>query len=371
MNRSSLSNRPGPVDVFAALLVVVSIPFLQPASANPSGATIRHGDIQIVAGGNTLQILQSTSHGIIDWNSFSIQNGQVTQFVQPGASSATLNRVTGQSLSRIDGSLLANGRVLLLNPNGVLVGRNGVVDTAGFTASTLDLSNENFLAGGDLRFQGNSTAGVVNLGSIKAVDGDVFLIASSVLNEGTISASNGTVGLAAGNDVLIAESGSERVFVRGAGSASENSGVINQGTVKANVAELKSYGGNIYGMAVRNEGRVAATAVTREGGQIFLRAGRGTVRNTGQLVAKKSDDGGNVVVDASSSGETEIGGTVDASGGTGMGGEIIILGSAINVFDDSLILADGDSGGGRILVGGGRRGQDPVFNNAIDVSVAE
>jgi len=281
----------------------------------------------------------------------------------------TLNRVTGQSISRIDGSLLANGRVFLLNPNGVLVGRSGVVDTGGFTASTLDLSNENFLSGGDLRFQGTSTAGVVNLGSINAVEGDVFLIASSVLNEGTISARNGSVGLAAGNDVLIAESGSERVFVRGAGAATENSGVINQGTVNANIAELKSFGGNIYGMAVKNEGRVAATGVSREGGQIFLRAGGGRVRSSGTLTASKPDEGGEVTIDSGTTGTTEISGTVDVGSDSGRGGEIVILGNEIDLLESSLIIADGDSGGGRILIGGGRRGLDPGFNNALNVTV--
>lgn len=354
------------------LFLVFSIPFLDPVSANPTGPTIRHGDIQITGAGGNLQILQSTSHGIIDWNSFSIQNGEVTRFIHPGSSAATLNRVTGQALSRIDGSLLANGRVFLLNPNGVLVGRSGVVDTASFTASTLDLSDENFLSGGNLRFQANSTAGVVNLGNINAVDGDVFLIAASVLNEGSILARNGRVGLAAGNDVLIAESGSERVFVRGTGTASEDSGVINRGTVDANVAELKSFGGNIYGMAVKNEGRVVATEVTREGGQIFLRAGAGgRVRSSGTLAAKKPESGGSVVIDSGEGGETEVNGIIDAAGEGGTGGEVLILGSTINVFENSLIIADGDSGGGRILVGGGRRGQNPDFMNAANVSVVE
>ncbi|MEM1441047.1 MAG: filamentous hemagglutinin N-terminal domain-containing protein, partial [Verrucomicrobiota bacterium] len=346
------------------------VPFWQPLYANPTGPTIRHGDIVITGSGSQLQILQSTSRGIIDWNTFSISQGEVTQFLQPGSRAPTFNRVTGQSLSRIDGSLLANGRVFLLNPNGILIGRSGVVDTAGFTASTLDLSDQAFLSGGDLRFQGNSKAGVVNLGSINAFDGDVFLIAESVLNEGSISARNGTVGLAAGNDILIAESGSERVFVRGSGSATSDSGVINRGTVNANIAELKAYGGNIYGMAVQNQGRVAATAVSREGGQIFLRAGGGRVRSTGTLVARNDDGGGRVEVNSGEDGSTDIGGTVDVRNVSGEGGEILILGSEINLFEGSLLLADGSTNGGRIFVGGGRRGENPDFNNATNVTVA-
>src|SRR5690606_4636474 len=99
------------------------------------------------------------------------------------------------------------------------------------------------------------------------------------------------------NEVLIRESGSERVFVRGASGGKKQDGVVNRGTIEANVAELKAYGGNVYGMAVKNEGRVVATGVTREGGQIFLRAGGrrpgtpasggGKVRSTGRLTASR------------------------------------------------------------------------------------
>lgn len=359
------------------LLISASLSFS--AFANPQGANIRHGNIRFDSRGDFLRVIQQGDRGIIDWNSFSIDSGQTTRFVHDNSRSATLNRVTGSGVSRIDGQLLANGRVFLLNSNGIVIGRDGVVDVAGFTASTLDLSDEQFLAGSDLVFQGNSQAAVINLGSVSASDGDIFLIASQVKNSGSLTAANGTVGLAAGNDVLIKESGSERVFVRGASGGDKDVGVENTGTIEANIAELKSHGGNIYGLAVKNEGRVAATGVTQEGGQIFLRAGNqtptsssggGRIQSTGVLRAQPVAGGtGRVVVDAGETGTAEIGGTVEAPGGSESGGEVIILGETINVFDGALILADGGAGGGRIFVGGGRRGEDPSFMNATDVSV--
>jgi filamentous hemagglutinin family protein len=345
--------------------------------SNPGGANIRQGDIRIQQGANSLRVIQRSGRGVIDWNSFSIQHGQTTRFVQPNARAATLNRVTGGTVSRIDGNIRANGSVFLLNPNGVLVGRTGSIDAAGFTASTLDISDQDFMSGGDLRFQGSSQAAVVNLGSISAFDGDIFLIASTVENAGSINAPRGTAGLAAGNDVLIKESGVERVFVRGASGEKKENGVVNDGSIEANVAELKSHGGNLYGMAVRNEGRVAATGISREGGQIFLRAGGqrssgSRVRSTGTLVAKKlsANSGGRIVVESGPGGVTEVGGTTDAAGGE-TGGEIILLGREVSVLEGSLIIADGDSRGGSIYVGGGRRGEDVRFMNATDVSVAE
>lgn len=355
-----------------------------PVSANPAGGAVRAGEILLQQHGNNFQVIQGTRMGIIDWDSFSIAEGETTRFVQPDARSATLNRVIGESLSRIDGRLFANGRVFLLNSNGIVIGRDGVVDVAGFTASTLDLSNEAFLAGGDLTFRGGSQAAVVNLGSISAFDGDLFLVAATVENAGSLRAPRGTVGLAAGNEVLIRESGSERVFVRGASGGTKGDGVVNRGTIEANVAELKAYGGNVYGMAVKNEGRVVATGVTREGGQIFLRAGGrrpgapasggGKVRSTGHLSATRSGEtgkteGGAIVVDAGPEGIAEVGGVVEAGSALGAGGDIVILGNSVDIFERSLILADGKSGGGAIRVGGGLGGENPELANAERVTV--
>lgn len=358
--------------VFSACLV----PAL--ALANPVGETLRFGDVDFVRNGSRLDVLQRSNQAIIDWSAFSIENGEITNFAQPGAGAAALNRVTGISASQIDGVLRSNGRILLLNPNGIVIGPNGRVDTASFVASTLDVSDGDFLAGGDLPLRGASEASVINLGTISAFDGDVFLVAASVENHGSIFAPNGTAGLAAGNDVLIRESGEERVWVRGASGEVKDSGVVNTGTVEANIAELKSYNGNIYGMAVKNEGRVAATGVTKSGGQIFLSAGGGKskIRNTGRLIAKKptAKSGGRISIrNSGAESQTQVGGTVDASGSEtgGVGGDILILGARIDILPDTVILADGESGGGRVLIGGGRRGENPDFNNAEFVNVAE
>lgn len=363
---------------FASLRRLVCLGGLLPALAlaNPAGETIRFGDVDFVRNGNRLDVIQHSNEAIIDWTSFSIANGETTDFSQPGAAAAALNRVTGVSASRIDGLLRSNGRILLLNPNGIVIGPNGQVDTASFVASTLDLSDADFLAGGDLPLKGASEASVINLGTISAFDGDVFLVAAAVENHGSIFAPNGTAGLAAGNDVLIRESGEERVWVRGASGEKKETGVVNTGTVEANVAELKSYNGNIYGMAVKNEGRVAATGVTKQGGQIFLSAGGGKskIRSTGTLVAKNptTQSGGKISIrNSGAESVTEVGGTVDAGSSEpgGVGGDVVILGTRIDVLPDTVILADGENGGGRIQIGGGRRGENPDFNNAEFVSV--
>src|SRR5579875_3522252 len=166
----------------------------QPAKASaasvvlPTGGVVKAGTVTIGAPSSTLLTIdQSSKTGIIDWTSFSIGSGGTVDF--NNGSGATLNRVTGGYISSIDGLLHATGSVYLLNPNGVIIGKGGVVDVGGsFLATTLNLNDADFLKGGDLTFSGNSTGSVVNYGKIGALGGDVALIASSVDNEGSITA---------------------------------------------------------------------------------------------------------------------------------------------------------------------------------------
>ena len=121
---------------------------INPAWGNPTGEVVRYGDVTFARVGNELRVLQQTDRAIIDWQTFSIPDGQVTTFVQPGAQSAVLNRVRGNSTSIIDGSLRSNGQVILINPSGIIFGPNGRVDVGGLIASTLDVSDSDFLGGG-------------------------------------------------------------------------------------------------------------------------------------------------------------------------------------------------------------------------------
>jgi len=85
------------------------------------------GNVTIDAGASTLNVNQSSHRAVINWDDFSIQTGETTNFFQPSSSSATLNRVTGNNLSAIHGNLNANGQVFLINQNGIVVGENGVM----------------------------------------------------------------------------------------------------------------------------------------------------------------------------------------------------------------------------------------------------
>src|ERR1700741_4757857 len=75
-----------------------------PVYANPTGAQVVNGQVSINSSGNVLTITNSPG-SIINWASFSINPGELTQFLQQNSSSAVLNRIVGQNPSQIFGAL--------------------------------------------------------------------------------------------------------------------------------------------------------------------------------------------------------------------------------------------------------------------------
>ena len=150
----------------------------------PSGGTVTAGTATIGApAAGALVVRQTSPRAVVDWTSFSIGRGNAVSFVQPGAGAAVLNRVTGSTGSSIAGSLSANGRVYLVNPNGIQITPTGAVRAAGFTASTLAIGNQDFMAGKD-RFVGSGASAAVSNGGRIVIDngGDAVLIGGHVGN---------------------------------------------------------------------------------------------------------------------------------------------------------------------------------------------
>jgi|GEM_PF-904714 len=321
-------------------------------SANPTGGVVVLGDAQIQSTFPGLTTIhQQTDRAVIDWSTFNIASGEQTNFIVPDVNSATLNRVLDGGPSLLNGTLTSNGQLFLINASGIIFGQGSVVDVAGLTASTLDLSNRMFMAGGEMVYQGSTTAGVTHAGTIRASSGDVFLIGFQVNNSGAIRAPNGTVGLAAGTDVLIMPAGDDRVIVRNAAGPQRGTGVTNSGLIEANVAELKAHGGNVYALAIRNTGRIAATAATRQGGRIILSANGGRIESSGRLAARgPSGNGGQIKINAGSKGSATLGGRVDADGTTGHGGSIAVTGGEVTIRRAIVVSAEGESAGGLIEI---------------------
>ena len=332
-------------------------PVAAPAFAGdlPTGGHVAAGSATISAPATgRLAIEQSSQNAIINWQGFSIGHGNAVDFAN--GSGATLNRVTGDDLSAIHGRLSATGSVFLVNRNGVLVGKDGVIETGGgFVASTLDVTDADFMDGGDLTFRGSSDASVVNLGRVAALGGDVAFIARSIVNDGTISAANGMAGLAAGREVLLRDGAlQDGKLVVKVGDADDR--IEEKGLIEAASAELRANGGHIYALAGNKGGAVRATGVSRSGGRVFLTAGGGSVTVAKPVRAARVTEGGkaggDIVIDA---GSVTVAGHLDASGTGGAGGTID-LGAERSIVLRGAVLDASGTVGGRVRLGGELQG---------------
>jgi filamentous hemagglutinin family protein len=288
------------------------------AAGLPTGGNYVAGSGAISSSGSSMQVMQSTSRGIINWDSFSIGAGNRVAF--NNGSGATLNRVTGSDLSQIMGNLSATGSIYLINKNGIVIGASGVVTTGGsFVASTRDIDNALFMNGGNPNFLGTGDGAVVNAGSIVSTTGDVVLVGRSVSNTGSVTATKGSAQFLAADQVLLKPAtGASGTYISGG-----KGDVTNAGTVKAAEAKLASAGGNVYALAINN-GNVTATGTTERNGRIWLTAG----------------------------GSTVIDGGVTATNADGTGGKITATGQDVRVKSTAKVSASGKSGGGTILIGG-------------------
>ncbi len=279
-------NRPRRFKINALTLALATC-FAGVVGANPQAPTVVAGQAAIQQNGKTLSIT-NTPGAIINWRSFNIDRGELTRFIQQNAQSSVLNRVTGVDPSKILGNLQSNGRVLLINPNGVLFGKDARVDVAGLLVSTLQIKDADFLAG---KYKFNDTPGagkIENQGSIQtASGGQVILIAPQIENSGLIHAPEGQILLAAGKSVTIADPDKPAIQVE----------ITNSEQKAVNLGSLIAKEISIYGGLIKNTGLIqATTAQVGANGKISLRA-KYEVENTGTIQANGAV-GGDVLIQA-------------------------------------------------------------------------
>ena len=369
----------------------------------PTAPAVVSGQAALSIQGRTLTVSNSPG-SIIQWGGFSIQADELVRFLQPSAASAVLNRVVGQDPSRILGQLQSNGRVYLLNPNGIAFGPGAQIDVAGLVASTLHLSDTDFLSG-RLRFTEQGSAGpVTHQGRITTpAGGQVFLVAPRVENSGLINTPGGDITLAAGRTVEIVDPTHPAVRIEV--STPENA-VLNLGRLIAAGGRV-----SLAGSLLRMSGRVSADAAVIENGKITLRrtalptpeevAGQVRLQASESLAvepgARLSADGpvagvvelqsaGSLALQPASSvsasgaaggrvsaravaGSLIAEGLVEALGGDGPGGRIQLQGERVALSSTSRTDASGTRGGGTVLVGGGFQGADPATQHASRTAI--
>ncbi|MGV8941994.1 MAG: filamentous hemagglutinin N-terminal domain-containing protein [Lysobacter sp.] len=265
-------------------------------AAGPQGGVVTAGQANIVNNGVNTTITQSTANVAINWQDFSIGTGHSVQFVQPGTSSVALNRVVGADASVILGNLSSNGSVFLLNPNGILFGKGSTVSVGGLVASTMGISDANFMAGKYV-FTDAGAGSIVNEGSIQTADGGyVALMGRNVSNQGLISARLGTVALAAGEAVTLDVAGDGLLNVSVAMGAvnalAENGGMILADG--GNVLLTAQAAGNLLHTVVNNTGVIQARTIENRNGTIVLLGDMQTgTMNVGGTLDASAPNGGN------------------------------------------------------------------------------
>jgi filamentous hemagglutinin family protein len=297
-----------------ALLALSTMLSFQSAHAAPAGGAVAAGAAGIAAAGGRTTITQTTSNAVINWHSFGIAAGESVHFQQPGSSSVTLNRVLGPDPSAIFGGLSANGRIFLVNPGGVLFGAGASVNVGGLVASTLNISDNDFL-GGRYSFTGSGRGSVVNQGTIRADGGFVALLGSEVSNQGVISARLGSVVLAGGEAITLDVLGDNLLHVK-VDRAAVDALVQNGGLLQADgghVLLTTQAAGSLLSTAVNNTGVIQARTISTH---------NGTIRLMGTMEA----------------GTIEVGGSLDASAPQGGDGGFIETSAArVRVQDGALV----------------------------------
>jgi filamentous hemagglutinin family protein len=327
--------------------------------ALPQDGEIVSGQGSITASGNDMVVHQSSDKLIANWQSFNIGNGESVEFKQPSASSIALNNVIGLSPSVILGSLKSNGQVFLSNGSGVIFGQGAQVNVGGLLATTLGITNEDFLAG-DYNFTQDASrplSSVINRGLIEA--SYVGLLAPGVENTGTIVANLGSVNMASGKAASLD-------FV--------GDGLINFAITEAVDGDVLDDEGNVIDHRVKNAGLIQA-----DGGRVVLSAKdagniiQNVVNNEGVIEAHSAvERNGEIFLMSGDSGVVANSGTLDASGKESgqTGGTVHMVGEKVGVFGAGVVDVSGNAGGGTALIGGDVQGGGDV-QTATNTYVSE
>ena len=203
---------------------------------------------------------------------------------QPTSNSVLLNRVLSQNPTQIFGQLEANGKVVLVNPNGIVFGKDGSVSASSFTASTFDISDDDFMAG-RMNFKRGANAGAVkNEGTIKTAGGYVALIGAQVENTGKITTNGGNAYLAAGDKVSVPMTNSGRVQLLVEPSVL-NAEISNTGSIVSNGGGVYLKASAVSGLASKiiHSGLIDTSA--EKAGNIEVLAPGGLLEVTGAIKA--------------------------------------------------------------------------------------
>jgi filamentous hemagglutinin family protein len=308
------------------ICLALSCIFSSSVHALPQTPVIGFGTVNITSSSNVMEINQAGNKAVINWQQFGVGAGETVKFNQPSNAAITLNRVLGTDSSTINGTLTANGRVFIINPNGVLFGESAQLNVGGIVASTMGLSDADFLSSNyNFYKESNATRSVTNSGSITAVEGGyVVMLSDQVRNAGSIDAPLGSVLMGAGAEATLYFSKNALV---GYAIPKETAAALVE-----NAKNIKAHGGMI--------------ALVANGLSSLDQAQRAVVNNTGIIEAQAlKNKAGKIELSADMhGGRVSMSGTLDASGMDYQGGEITTSAATVNIDPVAVITTNSSVG---------------------------
>ncbi|MBM3611268.1 MAG: filamentous hemagglutinin N-terminal domain-containing protein, partial [Alphaproteobacteria bacterium] len=338
---------------------------LLPSPTLPELDHVVQGRLDIVKQDKHMDMMQGQEDVVANFRSFNIGDGHSVHLHQHQGTRAFFRVINQSDITTINGIFKADGTVYLVTPNGLLIGPNGVLDMQNVLLTTHDISNAAFLnlphtQTLSLEPAINPGAIISNHGTIQTT-GFAALVAPTVRNAGLIQGNifvgaGGKADLSfAGNDLIqmrisgklkrslidqrstgkLSAQGKKVVITAGAVEEAAN-GIINlRGTIDASDGQIIVEGAENTRLKVHGDLSVEGT--TGKGGKIYLNAPITHIEKTA---------------------------TLNASSQEYQGGDINVFGDHIGVYGDktfqtrgAVLDASGGTGGGTILVGGGKRGQ--------------
>jgi len=306
--------------------------------ALPTGAEQQFGQATIQHHGQQMVIHQATPKSIIQWQSFGIGANESLHLLQP-AQGMALYRVIGQDASRIYGQLNATGQLYLINPNGIVFGSQAQVNVGGLVASSLNLSNIDFLNNRFHFSTSDNHATIVNQGVIRAADeGFVVLLAPQLDNSGEILVNRGSVVLAAAQSATLDFYGNGLLKTQLSGEALQAT-IHHAGTIRGQAVSVQ-LATHARSAAMNVSGIIEANSLVERDGVIRL-------------------DGGHHARVSVSGHLTAVGQQKNTQGG-----RIVVTGEQVALMRGASLDASGHSGGGTVLFGGDLQGQSSAVQNA-------
>jgi filamentous hemagglutinin family protein len=370
------------------------------ATPTPSGSGFTVGTGSITQSGNATNVVVDQTQSVIQWTSLDTVGGAASvreslNFSQGAlTNSAVLNRVLSGYATQFYGDLNGPGmRIFIVNPAGVVFGEGSTVNVTQLIASSLNITNDQFLSG-NYEFAGDiegldvyERLGVINNSTSMYGSEGVALIGRKILNTGTIStAEGGFVVMATGDRVVLGQPGSnivvdmDSVTMPGQGDGD----VINDGLIQSKSGTVVLAAGDMFASAlelekvsggigrVEQNGTIDADGTSGNGGNVILTAGDEVILSAGSLTkanAGTAGDSGLVVANSTGRTTIEAGAKIEATGG-------YVPYNIINDFDDVVDTSVEISGDYVNFAGDvdasamyGKRGK--IIIDALDMTIAD